>query len=204
ELRQVLVRQRLDAERQAIDSGGAQAIELRARQVVGVGLDGDLELVGARREGGAHRGDDVGDALVLPQARRAAAEVDADEAPPVEHAGALGELFAHRRRILFVRNARAGVDREVAIRTSFAAVRKMDINAEHSMQPQQIYLDNGATTRVDEPIAEAAMEAMLVAWGNPSSAHKLGAEAARRVQRAREQVAASLGGAPGEVTFTSG
>jgi cysteine desulfurase len=80
----------------------------------------------------------------------------------------------------------------------------MDINAEHSMQPAEIYLDNGATTRVDERVAQAAMEAMLVAWGNPSSAHKLGAEAARRVQRAREQVAAALGGAAAEVTFTSG
>ena len=72
------------------------------------------------------------------------------------------------------------------------------------MQPTEVYLDNGATTRVDERVAEVAMEAMLVAWGNPSSAHKLGAEAARRVQRAREQVAASLGGAAAEVTFTSG
>lgn len=72
------------------------------------------------------------------------------------------------------------------------------------MQPTEVYLDNGATTRVDERVAEAAMEAMLVAWGNPSSAHKLGAEAARRVQRAREQVAAALGGTAAEVTFTSG
>ena len=72
------------------------------------------------------------------------------------------------------------------------------------MQPTEVYLDNGATTRVDERVAEAAMEAMLVAWGNPSSAHKLGAEAARRVQRAREQVAAALGATAAEVTFTSG
>ena len=67
-----------------------------------------------------------------------------------------------------------------------------------------VYLDNGATTRVDERVAEAAMEAMVVAWGNPSSAHKHGAEAARRLQRAREQVAAALGGTAAEVTFTSG
>jgi cysteine desulfurase len=72
------------------------------------------------------------------------------------------------------------------------------------MQPEEVYLDNGATTRVDERVAQAAMDAMLVAWGNPSSAHKHGAEAARRVQRAREQVAAALGGAAAEVTFTSG
>ncbi|HEX6836224.1 MAG TPA: aminotransferase class V-fold PLP-dependent enzyme, partial [Polyangia bacterium] len=53
-------------------------------------------------------------------------------------------------------------------------------------------------------MAQAAMEAMVVAYGNPSSAHKLGAEAARRLQRAREQVAAAIGAAPVEVTFTSG
>jgi cysteine desulfurase len=78
----------------------------------------------------------------------------------------------------------------------------MDINAKHSMA--EVYLDNGATTRVDERVAQAAMDAMLVAWGNPSSAHKLGAEAARRVQRAREQVAAAVGGEASEITFTSG
>ena len=72
------------------------------------------------------------------------------------------------------------------------------------MQPEEVYLDNGATTRVDERVAAAAMEAMLVAWGNPSSAHKPGAEAARRLQRARQQVAAALGGAAAEITFTSG
>ncbi len=71
------------------------------------------------------------------------------------------------------------------------------------MQPE-VYLDNGATTRVDERVAELAMEAMLVAWGNPSSAHKLGVEAARRVAQARERVAQALGGAAAEVTFTSG
>src|SRR5438067_10884444 len=92
--------------------------------------------------------------------------------------------------------------REIAVGAPFAAVGKMDINAKHPMA--EVYLDNGATTRVDERVAQAAMEAMLVAWGNPSSAHKLGAEAARRVQRAREQVAAAVGGEAAEVTFTSG
>jgi cysteine desulfurase len=67
-----------------------------------------------------------------------------------------------------------------------------------------VYLDNGATTRVDERVAAAATRAMLDAFGNPSSAHKLGAEAARLVATARAQVAAALGGEPAEITFTSG
>jgi cysteine desulfurase len=67
-----------------------------------------------------------------------------------------------------------------------------------------IYLDNGATTRVDERVAQVALEAMLDAYGNPSSAHGPGAEAARRLARARAQVAAALGGSDDEILFTSG
>lgn len=77
----------------------------------------------------------------------------------------------------------------------------MDINPKHV---SEAYLDNGATTRVDERVAEAAMQAMLTAYGNPSSAHRLGAEAARLVATARAQVAAAIGADPAEVTFTSG
>lgn len=72
------------------------------------------------------------------------------------------------------------------------------------MQPLEIYLDNGATTRVDRRVAEAALHAMVDAFGNPSSAHKLGAEAARLVAGARQKLAAALGGDVAEVTFTSG
>ena len=72
------------------------------------------------------------------------------------------------------------------------------------MQPSEIYLDNGATTRVDPRVAEAALRAMVDAYGNPSSAHRLGAEAARLVATARAQVAAAIGADPAEVTFTSG
>jgi cysteine desulfurase len=68
----------------------------------------------------------------------------------------------------------------------------------------EVYLDNGATTRVDERVAEAALQAMLTGYGNPSSAHRLGAAAARLLATARAQVATALGGEPAEVTFTSG
>jgi cysteine desulfurase len=67
-----------------------------------------------------------------------------------------------------------------------------------------VYLDNGATTKVDPRVAEAALHAMVTAYGNPSSAHKLGAEAARLVARAREQVARAIGASATEIVFTSG
>jgi cysteine desulfurase len=69
---------------------------------------------------------------------------------------------------------------------------------------ETVYLDNGATTRVDARVAEAAARAMTEAWGNPSSAHTLGVEAARLLTAAREKVARAIGADPAELTFTSG
>ncbi len=68
----------------------------------------------------------------------------------------------------------------------------------------QVYLDNAATTRVDERVAQAMVEVMTGDFGNPSSAHRLGIEAGRRLARAREQVARALGAEPEDVYFTSG
>lgn len=71
------------------------------------------------------------------------------------------------------------------------------------MEPEA-YLDNAATTRVDERVAEAMVQAMCVDYGNPSSAHRLGIAASKRLDQARAQVAAAIGAEPRDVYFTSG
>ncbi len=67
-----------------------------------------------------------------------------------------------------------------------------------------VYLDNAATTALLPAVQQALLEATAVAFGNPSSAHNLGAAAARGLEQARAQVASLLGAAPQEVIFTSG
>lgn len=67
-----------------------------------------------------------------------------------------------------------------------------------------IYLDNSATTRPCAQAAAAVQEAISTCWGNPSSLHALGLEAAHRLSEARESVAAALEGDPKRVFFTSG
>ena len=67
----------------------------------------------------------------------------------------------------------------------------------------EIYLDNGATTKVCPEAAEAAMNAMTVAYGNPSSTHTMGREAKAILDKARGQVAAALGAKSEEIVFTS-
>src|SRR5260370_40718827 len=69
---------------------------------------------------------------------------------------------------------------------------------------ETVYLDNAATTRVDGAVAQAMVEAMTVDFGNPSSAHRLGVQAARRLGAARAQVARAIGAEADDVYFTSG
>ncbi len=65
------------------------------------------------------------------------------------------------------------------------------------------YLDNSATTRVCPEAAEAALDAMLNTYGNPSSTYTKGREAKKLLDFSRKAVAASLGCEPSELVFTS-
>jgi cysteine desulfurase len=53
-------------------------------------------------------------------------------------------------------------------------------------------------------VTAAVVEAFEQAWGNPSSIHRTGQLARRRVEEARAQVAGLIGAAAGEIVFTSG
>jgi cysteine desulfurase len=67
-----------------------------------------------------------------------------------------------------------------------------------------IYLDNAAST-LPAPEVLAATRAVEVAFfANPSSAHGLGAAAARAVEAARAEIATALGAEAAEIVFTSG
>ena len=66
-----------------------------------------------------------------------------------------------------------------------------------------IYLDNAATTRVCPEAAEAAMNAMTLQYGNPSSTHRMGREAKKLLDNARVQVSRALGCESDELYFTS-
>ncbi len=67
-----------------------------------------------------------------------------------------------------------------------------------------VYFDNAATTRVCPEAAEAAIKVMTECYGNPSSGHGLGREAAKILRDSRESVARALGAEPKEIYFTSG
>jgi cysteine desulfurase len=66
-----------------------------------------------------------------------------------------------------------------------------------------IYLDNNATTRIDDEVIEAMLPYLTTYYGNPSSMHTFGGQVGKAVREAREQVAALLGAETSEIVFTS-
>ncbi len=68
----------------------------------------------------------------------------------------------------------------------------------------QAYLDNSATTRVSEDVANAMLDMMVNTYGNPSSLHRMGFEAQQKMEQARLQVAKALKCQKEEIVFTSG
>lgn len=67
-----------------------------------------------------------------------------------------------------------------------------------------VYLDHNATTPIAPEVAEAMWPYLTEHFGNPSSSNPQGRLARRAIDTARQQVAALIGAAPDEITFTSG
>ena len=68
-----------------------------------------------------------------------------------------------------------------------------------------VYLDNHSTTRVDPRVVQAMLPYFTEVYGNAASvSHRFGWDAGAAVDKARAQVAATLGCEAREVVFTSG
>jgi cysteine desulfurase len=68
----------------------------------------------------------------------------------------------------------------------------------------RIYLDNSATTRVDQAVLDAMVPCFLENFGNASSIHTFGQEARAAVEESRRALADLLGADTREIVFTSG
>ena len=68
----------------------------------------------------------------------------------------------------------------------------------------RIYADNAATTKMSRTAVEAMLPYLSQIYGNPSSLHSAGQEAAQALFAARQTVAEQLGCEARELTFTSG
>jgi len=67
---------------------------------------------------------------------------------------------------------------------------------------KKIYLDNAATTAVDEKIVKAMLAYFSDKYGNASSQHLIGQEAKRALEESRGVIARSIGAKHDEIVFT--
>jgi cysteine desulfurase len=69
---------------------------------------------------------------------------------------------------------------------------------------KKIYLDNAATTKVDEKVLKAISPYHIEKYGNPSSQHLLGQEVKRALEQNRDIIARAINASSEEIIFTSG
>ena len=69
---------------------------------------------------------------------------------------------------------------------------------------KHVYLDNAATTPMDDRVIEAMLPFMRGHYGNPSSVHSHGREVRSAIEKARKKVAELLHASSSEIFFTSG
>lgn len=67
-----------------------------------------------------------------------------------------------------------------------------------------IYLDNAATTKLDDEVLEFMTLRMKESYGNPSSTHQFGREAKSLIETARKNIAKMLNVGSSEIIFTAG
>jgi len=72
------------------------------------------------------------------------------------------------------------------------------------MKQKIIYLDNGATTKVDDEVLKEMIKYFNEDYGNASSLHTLGVNADDAVKNSRELIAKSINAEIDEIIFTSG
>lgn len=69
---------------------------------------------------------------------------------------------------------------------------------------KKIYLDNAATTKVDDEVVKVMIPYFSEKFGNASSQHLIGQEAKNALEKSRRIIARSVGAKTSEIIFTSG
>ena len=67
-----------------------------------------------------------------------------------------------------------------------------------------VYLDNSATTKIRDEVMKEIADANENLYGNPSSLHRMGLSAEKKINEARKFAARLIGAKPQEIYFTGG
>ena len=68
----------------------------------------------------------------------------------------------------------------------------------------EVYLDNAATTKMDDRVLEEMLPYLKDNYGNPSSAYKIGRDNKEIIEKSRKEVAEMLNAKQSEIYFKRG
>ncbi len=68
----------------------------------------------------------------------------------------------------------------------------------------EIYLDNSATTKIRKEVLDEIISVHTKCYGNPSSLHRMGLEAEKKIENTRKVISKFLNAKPEEIYFTGG
>lgn len=97
------------------------------------------------------------------------------------------------------RNLKKNIYKALDINRDEMKVKSVDMDLR-----KQIYMDNAATTPMDNEVLEEIIPFFKDNFGNPSSIYVIGKKARKEIEKAREIVAQKLNASPREIFFTSG
>ena len=67
-----------------------------------------------------------------------------------------------------------------------------------------IYLDNAATTKIDDDVVKVMTDCLKNRYGNPSSIHAFGRKSRSLIECSRRKIAELIHASPQDIFFTSG
>ena len=94
--------------------------------------------------------------------------------------------------------------RTAGIKVEMSGADSMYLQLPQQGSERDIYLDNNATTRVDDAVRQAMLPYLEEALGNPASIHGKGRKAHEAVENSRRHVANLINTSPRRIIFTGG
>ena len=69
---------------------------------------------------------------------------------------------------------------------------------------KKVYLDNAATTQLNQKVVDEMSSVLVNSYGNPSSTHSFGRDSKTIIELSRKFIANTFNAKPKEIFFTSG
>ena len=134
-------------------------------------------------------------------------EWNVNELTDIDNYDRISGFPVYKALLCEVQKVESGTDEtRCAVNRQLLSARSNSVNIQEKRAKlaRRIYLDNNATTQVDDTVRQAMIPYLSTDAGNPSSIHEAGRVAREALENARRQVAKLINAQPRRIVFTGG